>query len=305
MSNLTIQQSYLPSTTEYTMLKDIAITAFESGLLPTSIKTKQAAFIIALKGRELGIPPMQAFSHINVINGKPTMSSELMLAQIFKCVPKAQINYIETNGKGCIIEAARPNCKSSIFAFNEEDAQKAGLLSKDTWKKYPDAMYRARAISAMARALFADALMGVSYTAEELGCEVDIDENGNEIIKDVTPKEAQKEKSKAEPVGEIEKPKQDPKEEPKQIINHAPQNSFETFKIKSGQYKDMKFSEINLIDLKTFVEKISYSYNKDNPNHIEFFDNYNAFLRSRGEFVNNPRSQQLEHEQQKSELTKG
>jgi hypothetical protein len=49
-----------------------------------------------------------------------------------------------------------------------EDAKVAGLLSKDTWKKYPEAMLRARCVAIVARALFPDAIMGASYTPEEL-----------------------------------------------------------------------------------------------------------------------------------------
>jgi hypothetical protein len=56
-----------------------------------------------------------------------------------------------------------------------EDAHRAGLSGKGPWKSYPAAMLRARAISAMARAMFPDALSGVVYTPEELGAEVDDD----------------------------------------------------------------------------------------------------------------------------------
>lgn len=279
MSNITLQQNYLPQTQEYSLLKEIAVTGFKSGLLPTSIKTQEAAIVIALKGRELGIPPMQAFSHINVISGKPTMSSELMLAQIFKCVPKAVINYVQTDSQGCIIDAARPNCKLSRFSFTKDDAEKAQLLSKDTWKKYPDAMYRARAISAMARALFPDALMGVSYTAEELGAEVELDESGSEVIRDVTPKE--KPKNETAPIVETKK------DEQKQTIDQKPtstESNFLKYKIPSGSLKGKTFEEIELGQLDGYMDAIHFHYiDKEMPENIKYmFQMYKQFLDYKG-----------------------
>lgn len=260
MNSLTI----LPNVQDFTILKEIATMAHKSGLLPSSIRSAEQAIIISLKGRELGIPPMQAFAHINIISGKPTMSSELMLAQIFKCIPKATINYISTNNTECIIEACRPNCKPSIFSFKKEDAEKAGLLTKDTWKKYPDAMFRARAISAMARALFPDALMGVSYTAEELGCEIDIDENGNEIIKDVTP-------------AKKEEPKQENTEKPKML--HL---TFNEFIFQNGRYKGKKFNEVPTDELNKYMTFIAekYSQQEPNPDSEKLFELYNEYVKS-------------------------
>jgi hypothetical protein len=165
--------SLFPSPVEWQMIKEQATMLVTTGFLPASIKTPEQAIAIALKGRELGIPPMQAFAHIHIIQGKPTISAELQLALIFKNCPGAVINYEETNGHCCVIMAKRPNGSAVRFSFTIDEAKKAGLLSKDSWNKYPSAMLRARAISIAARALFADAIMGCSYTPEELGAEVD------------------------------------------------------------------------------------------------------------------------------------
>jgi len=167
-------EASLPSESEFANIERQAKIFIESKFLPPSIDTPAKAITIAIKGRELGIPPMQAFSHINIISGKPAMSAELMLALIFRGCPTAIIEYTRSDNKGCVIEARRRNTdKASVFSFVDTDAVAAGLLTKDTWKKYPQAMYRARCISAVGRALFPDCLMGVSYTAEELGAEVD------------------------------------------------------------------------------------------------------------------------------------
>ena len=168
-------QTLFPSKVEWEMLKEQATMAVKSGLLPRAVDTVEKAIVIALKGREVGIPPMQAFSHIHVVDGKPGFSAELMLALIYKNCPGSVANYIESDEKRCVVEATRPGHKATRFSFTIEEARQAGLLNKNNWKGYPAAMLRARAVSAMARAIFPDAIMGCSHTPEELGAETDED----------------------------------------------------------------------------------------------------------------------------------
>lgn len=144
----------------------------KSGFLPSSVKTPEQAIAIIMKGYEVGLPPMQAFSHINIIQGKPAASPESQLALIYKNCSGANINFVRLADNECIIEASRPGGKKTIFKFDEEDAKKAGLLNKDNWKKYPRAMFRSRCVSEMARTMFPDAIMGLSYTPEELNPDI-------------------------------------------------------------------------------------------------------------------------------------
>lgn len=168
----THELTLFPTTQDFTMLKEIGAMAVRSGLLPSSVKTAEQAVVIALKGREIGIPPMQAFSSIVVVNGKPSMSAELMLAMIYKNVRGAVVNFLTTDAVECVIEAQRPGGKPTRFVFTIEDAKRADLLKNSVWLKYPAAMLRARCISATARAMFPDALSGIVYVPEELGAEV-------------------------------------------------------------------------------------------------------------------------------------
>lgn len=165
--------SLFPTDKEWAMIKEQATLLVKSKLLPTAIDTPEKAIAIALKGRELGIPLMQAFGHIHVVQGKPSISAELMLSLIYRNCHGAVVNYIETTDKSCEIEACRPGGKPAKFRFTWADAEKAKLTCKDSWKNYPAAMLRARTISIVARAMFPDAIMGCSYTPEELGAEVD------------------------------------------------------------------------------------------------------------------------------------
>lgn len=150
----------------------------KSGFLPPAVKTPEQAIAIMMKGYEIGVPVMQSFSHINIIQGKPTCSAELQMALIFKNCPGAKINFIKIEDDGCIIDAARPGGQIVRFKFDRTDAENAGLLSKDNWKKWARAMYRSRCVSEMARTLFSDAIMGMSYTTEELNPDAIIDNEG-------------------------------------------------------------------------------------------------------------------------------
>lgn len=166
-------ETMLPQAGQWDLLLKQSHALLQSGLLPQSLKKPEQVIVVILKGRELNIPPMQALEHIHVINGKPSISAELMLAQILKLHPRTKIKYVELTNTRCAMEVTRDGMEASTFSFSIEDATTAGLLKNPSWQKYPRAMCRSRCISEMARSLFPDALAGVSYTPEELGAEVD------------------------------------------------------------------------------------------------------------------------------------
>jgi hypothetical protein len=159
----------------YETMKDQAATLVKSGMLPTAIKTADAAIAIAIKGVEVGMPMMQSFAHINIISGKPCISAEGMNFLIRKNCPAAKIDIIKRDVESCVISASRPGSVATKFEFTMEDAKRAELLANPSWKKYPKNMLFARCFSDMARTLFPDCIGGISYTPEELGAVVDID----------------------------------------------------------------------------------------------------------------------------------
>lgn len=151
----------------------------KSGFLPQSIKTPQQAVVIMLKGRELGIQPWAALNGINVINGKPTCGSELMLSLIKRDHGQDAIHFLKTTAELCTIQY-RNGKYEGTYTFGLDDAKRAGLAGGQTWQKYPAAMLRARCISAVARMVFPGSIAGM-YTPEEVGGSVTVDENGEVI----------------------------------------------------------------------------------------------------------------------------
>ncbi len=164
-------KAFLKEREEWNLIVRQAQAFIASGLAPKHLQTAQAVAIVALKGKELGIPFMQAVQSISVINGKPALSAELMLALIYRRVKGVVIQYLTPETKAheeCTIEATRPGHKPVRISFTIEDARRAGLLTNPSWVKYPKALLRARCVSAMARAVFPDAI-GACYVPEELG----------------------------------------------------------------------------------------------------------------------------------------
>jgi len=170
--------SLYPQTGEWTMMSDMAKTLISSGMLPQNIDTPQKALAVMLKGRELGIPAMQSFTHVYVIEGKPACSSELMLALMARGgVTWEWINDGRGKDKTASIKFSRKDFPDFVSTFSFQDAEKIVKYEKGkpvkatetyTWKQYLPNMLRARAISNGARSFAPDLIGGMSYTVEEL-----------------------------------------------------------------------------------------------------------------------------------------
>ncbi len=244
-----------------------------SGMLPDTINTPQKAFAIAQKGRELGIAPMEAFSSISIIKGKPTLSAELMMALIYKNCPQAIINFEELSDERCIIEAQRDNKhKPTKISFSIDDAKRAGLDGQYSWKKYTRALLRSRAVSEMARAIFPDALVGCSYTAEELGDTSQLErepeiENDGVKHRDVSPVEIVTDKvasiikqqieqvKDSEEVTNFAQPIVDQAKEKFDALDTSdPMEAVMNFEFKFGKFSGKKFDDIPPAQLQGWVK---------------------------------------------------
>lgn len=154
-------------------IKELGQTLLASGLLPDAIRKPEAAVAIMLKGRELGIGPMYALSHIAIIKGRPTLSANLMAALVKRAGHKLRV--IESTNEGCTVEGVRADDPRhpERLTFAEADAKRAGLWGQGAWRSYPRALLKARAITALCGSMFADVLSGCVYSPEEMGAEVD------------------------------------------------------------------------------------------------------------------------------------
>ena len=122
-----------------------------------------------LTARELNLPVMQCLNGgLYTFDGKVTMSAQLMNMMIVKA--GHEVEFIHLDDHYCelkLIRKDRTNNNTLQNKFTIEMAGKAGLLSKDAWKKNPKDMLFARCLSQAARKLMPDVL-GTIYVAGEL-----------------------------------------------------------------------------------------------------------------------------------------
>lgn len=164
---------------------DYARALAESNLLPKQYFKQPANLLWAISyGQTLGVDPMTAVQSIHVINGKPTASADLIAGLVRRAGHKLRITGDDRKAVAQIIRADDPDFTFEVV-WTIERAQAAKLTSKDTWKQFPAAMLKARAITEVARAACSEILQGTIYTPEEMGAVVDQD--GNPVDAPVQP----------------------------------------------------------------------------------------------------------------------
>lgn len=147
----------------------LAKTVVDSGMFD-SYGTPAAAFLTIMAGREMGLGAMASLRSFHVVEGKPTMSAQLMMAM---CIASPlcksfRVKRSETTSKVAVVEVQRHDwAEPERYTWTIEDAQEAGLTGKNVWKKYPRDMLINRAIAEAARFVFPE-LMANVYTPEEL-----------------------------------------------------------------------------------------------------------------------------------------
>jgi hypothetical protein len=148
-------------------MKELATLAVKSGLLNEAISTPEAAFVIIATGMELGLSPMQSLRGIHVIEGKPVLSADLLVALAKRSPECLYFRLVESSYERATYETRRRGePRPTVLTWTLEDARRAELAHKRTWKAHPAAMLRARCAAALARAVYPDLLLGV-YEEDE------------------------------------------------------------------------------------------------------------------------------------------
>lgn len=161
-----------------------AKTMAASNLLPASFKGNAPNLLYAVELADaLQIPRINAVTNIHVISGKPTMSADLMAALVRQAGHKLRVE-VAPDGKSVRASLIRKDdpdfTYTSVWTWDRAVAAK--LTGKDTWKNFPQAMLRNRAISEVIRQGASEVLVGVIYTPEELGA--DVNEQGAPAVVD-------------------------------------------------------------------------------------------------------------------------
>lgn len=130
----------------------------------------EAVFSILLAGRELGLGTMASLRGFHVVEGKPTMASDLIRAlvlasgkaEFFVCKERtAKTSTWETKRKG------DPYPVSLTFTFEEAVLARV-MRSGSAWEKHPADMLAKTASAKLSRLVYSDVTFGL-YATEELG----------------------------------------------------------------------------------------------------------------------------------------
>ena len=119
-----------------------------------------------LTGYELGLGPMQSLRMVNVIDGRPAASAELMRALVNRAGHRVDVDRGPRTTGSRSAGVRRDTGAQAKVTWTISDAQRAKLTGNPSWAKYPRSMLLARATSELCRMLFADVIGGL-YTPEE------------------------------------------------------------------------------------------------------------------------------------------
>ena len=129
------------------------------------VKSPDQALALMLLSQAEGIHPMLAARDYHIIDGKPSLKADAMLAR-----------FQQAGGRVKWLKMA-DDCVSGVFSHEQGGdveiswdmarAKQAQLAGKGNWAKYPRQMLRARVISEGIRATFPGCIVGV-YTPEEV-----------------------------------------------------------------------------------------------------------------------------------------
>jgi hypothetical protein len=140
------------------------------------------AVVKVLAGQELGFGPIASMTGIYIVKGRVTLSANLMAATI-KRHPRYDYRVIELTDEQAAVRFLQDGEEAGTSQFTIQDAERAGLLGGENWRKYPRNMLLWRALSNGAKWFCPDAFAGAPiYSPDELGA--DINPETGELILD-------------------------------------------------------------------------------------------------------------------------
>ena len=139
----------------------------KANIVPKDYQGNPANILVAIQwGAEIGLPPLQAMQNIAVINGRPSVWGDAVIALVRGSGLLESIQEdIGDSAATCTVKRRGEGATARTFTL--DDAKKAGLLGKQgPWSQYPKRMLQMRARAWALRDVFPDVLRGV-FIAEE------------------------------------------------------------------------------------------------------------------------------------------
>ena len=139
----------------------------ESDMVPKDFRGKPGNCLIAMQwGNELGMKAIQAIQNIAVINGRPALWGDAVIALV-RSSPLCEYVQEDDNGHAATCKVKRRGEPEQSRTFSMDDAKQAGLLGKQgPWMQYPKRMRQMRARAFALRDVFPDVLRGMPVAEE-------------------------------------------------------------------------------------------------------------------------------------------
>jgi hypothetical protein len=144
-------------------IQTMAVAVVKSQLF--GMKTVEQATALMLIAQAEGYHPALAARDYHIIQGRPTLKAETMMARFQQQGGKVEWKTLTDTEVTAVF--SHPSGGSASITWTFEQAKKAGLTNKDNWKNYPRAMLRARVVSEGIRTVYPGVVLGV-YTPEEV-----------------------------------------------------------------------------------------------------------------------------------------
>src|SRR5690606_10728351 len=131
----------------------------KSSIVPKDFSGNPGNILVAIQwGLELGLQPMQAMQNIAVINGRPALWGDAVIALV-RSSPLCEYIYETDDGETATCRVKRRGEEEQVRTFSMADAKAANLLGKaGPWTQYPKRMRQMRARAFALRDVFPDVL---------------------------------------------------------------------------------------------------------------------------------------------------
>ena len=157
-----------------------------SDIVPKDYQRKPGNILVAMQwGAEIGLQPLQAMQNIAVINGRPSMWGDAVLALVLSS-PACEYVSEDANdfdGGTAICRVKRKGSPEHVVTFSQTDAIAAGLAGKTgPWQQYPKRMRQMRARAFALRDKFADVIRGMAIAEEAMDMPAEIKMGDVEVV---------------------------------------------------------------------------------------------------------------------------
>ncbi len=139
----------------------------DSDMVPKDFKGKPGNCLIAMQwGAELGLKPLQALQNLAVINGRPALWGDAVIALV-RSSPLCEFVIETDDGHTATCRVKRRGEPEQSRTFSMDDASTAGLKGKQgPWVQHPKRMRQMRARAFALRDVFPDVLRGMPMAEE-------------------------------------------------------------------------------------------------------------------------------------------